>query len=82
MREQEIRELLETDPFEPFILYVSDGASYEVRHRADVLATRSVIFVGVEPDDSGLPQRSVRIDPLHITRLSPANGKNHKGPRP
>lgn len=71
MREQEIRDLVDADRFVPFVLHVSDGSKYEIRQRSDVLAQRSVVFIGIDPDADGIPQRSVRVDPVHITRLTP-----------
>lgn len=80
MRELEIREMLEAKDFEPFVLHVSDRAQYEIKSRGDIWATRHVIYIGVDPDPDGLPQRAIRIDPLHITRLTPlkANGSRKR----
>lgn len=71
MRETDIRELLDDEKFNPFVLHVSDGSKYEIRSRSDALPTRSVIYIGIDPDENGVPQRAVRVDPVHITRLTP-----------
>jgi hypothetical protein len=80
MREREIRELLEAEDFKPFVLHVSDRAKYEIRSRSDAFATRNVIYVGIDPDEDGVPQRTIRVDPLHITRVTPlkANGSKRR----
>ncbi|GMV98072.1 MAG: hypothetical protein HRF43_18460 [Phycisphaerae bacterium] len=71
MREQDLRELVDAEKFTPFVLHVSDGSKYVIRNRADVLTTRSVVYIGVDPDENGVPRRTVRVDPVHITRMTP-----------
>jgi hypothetical protein len=80
MREQEIRELLEANNFQPFVLHVSDQAKYEITNRADLWTLRGIIYIGVEPDENGVPTRAIRIDPLHVTRLTPlkTNGSRRR----
>ena len=61
---------LRREPFQPFRIYISDGASYEVRHPENALVTRTDVAIAVDgtPD---LPERMVYCDPLHITRIEP-----------
>ena len=74
MREQGIDDHLRVRPFEPFRLHVSDGASYEVRDPDHVLVVRGRVILGLEPDEGGIPQKSIYIDPVHVTRITPING--------
>ena len=76
MRPDEIRAHLRKQPFEPIRVYISDGASYDVRHPEFMLVTRTEIVIGLAPKGTLIPDRSVYIDPIHITRIEPINGKS------
>ena len=76
MRPEDILRLLRTRPFEPFRLFLSDGASYEVRHPELALVGRSTVVVGLPgaqgPD--GPVEQMVNCALVHITRTQPING--------
>jgi hypothetical protein len=80
MRVHELHGHVEKEPFKPFRLYVSDGSSYEIRTPHHVIVTHSEITIGLDPDESGIPRRSVYIDPIHVTRVAiiESNGKRGK----
>lgn len=69
MPPQEVRKVLTDRPFIPFRIHVSDGSSYDVPYPADAFVEMLYITVGIDPDDSGLFRRTVRISPNHISRL-------------
>jgi hypothetical protein len=71
MRPDEIKEHLRTQPFRPIRIYVTDGSSYEVHHPELVFVTRMDVVEGLNPTDE-IPDRSVYIDPIHITRIEPS----------
>ena len=72
MHAEEVRAHVRQHPFVPFRLYVSDGARYDVLHHDFVFVTARRIMVAIgAPTADHLPQRSVEIDPLHITRIEP-----------
>lgn len=70
MRADTIRERIRKQPFEPFRLYVFDGTSYDVLHYDFVFVMRDRITVAIGvPTADDIPQKSVDIDPLHITQI-------------
>lgn len=76
MRPEDIIGLLRAYPFEPFRIYVSDGASFDVRHPEMVIVERSKVLVGV-PGKKGLKapvEKTVNVALVHITRTEPITG--------
>ncbi|HBS29702.1 MAG TPA: hypothetical protein DEB06_09700 [Phycisphaerales bacterium] len=69
------------EPFTPFRVHVSDGSVFDVRVPEFMYLFAREVVVGVEESDEGLPSRSVYIDPLHVTRIEPINGKGTPGGR-
>jgi hypothetical protein len=55
MRRNEIIEAVQTRPFQPFRIHLSDGASFEIRHPEMVMVTRTSALVGVPEDGSPPP---------------------------
>jgi hypothetical protein len=80
MREQEIKKRLDAEPFKPFVLHLSDGSRYEIHDAGGLYVTRSLIPVGLDPDAGRIPQDSVMVDPIHVTRISPLkpNGRQRR----
>ncbi len=76
MRPEEIRQHLRKQRFRPIRLFVSDGSSHDVRHPELVLVTRTEVTVALDAGDDKLPERSAYLDPLHITRIEPLDGKD------
>lgn len=76
MRPDDILDLLRARPFEPFRLYLSDGAVFEIRHPDMAIVQRSKVTVAVPgpkgPD--GPAERTVNCALLHITRTELVNG--------
>lgn len=50
MNEASMRQFLDIKPFEPFIVVLSSGQRYEVRHPENVVLTKTKIVI-VDPDD-------------------------------
>ncbi len=71
MRRQELIEVLTAQPFRPFRMYVSDGATYVIRHPDLVWVSPSSAFVGAP--EGGRPGPAIEgwniVDLGHITRL-------------
>jgi len=72
MQPEDIRKRLHTRPFQPFRIFLSDGASYDVRHpELLLLGHRSMVLgFGRQPEDT-LYVRSMDIDLLHVVRMEP-----------
>lgn len=77
MTPYEIKAQLRTQPFQGIRIYISDGESYEVTHPDMVLVTTSIVQIALPPlDRHGIPTGgSVYVDPVHVTRIQPLNGK-------
>ncbi|OWY71887.1 hypothetical protein B7486_09535 [cyanobacterium TDX16] len=71
MNIRDTRKHMKKQPFEPFRIHVSDGSSYDVPHPDFILVTVSDVMVGLGRSQEDIPERSVFVDPLHITRIEP-----------
>ena len=71
MNPVEILSQVRAQPFEPFRVHMSDGSSYEVPHPDFIQVTRYAVIIAVMPGQDQIPEKSVRCDPIHITRLEP-----------
>lgn len=78
MRPDEIRAHLRRQPFRPIRIYVSDGASYDVRHPELALVTRAEVVIALDSGNDDIPERSAYCDPIHITRIEPLDGAKRK----
>ena len=65
---------LRREPFRPIRICLSDGSAYEVRHPELALVTRREVVIALPATQGEVPERSVVCDPLHITRIEPADG--------
>jgi len=80
MREEEINRRLKHKPFAPFRLHLSDGGSHLIDDPDHVLVTRTLVTVGFNADESGIPRETVIVDPIHVTRLTPVVGDSGADP--
>jgi hypothetical protein len=69
-------------PFEPFRIYVSDGAVFEIRHPDMAIVQRSKVTVAVPGPEGpdGPAKRTVNCALIHITRMELMNGSSTKQP--
>lgn len=81
MRPEDILEILRTRPFEPFRVYLTDGAAYEIRHPDMAIVQRSKVTVAVPgpagPD--GPAERTVNCALIHIARTEVLNSASERG---
>jgi len=77
MRAQEIQEHVRRRPFVAFRVFLSDGSSHDVRHPEFALVMQREVIIGLPNRGDEIPDRKVFIDPVHITRIEPINGKRH-----
>ncbi len=77
MRPAEITAHRKKQPFVPFRLCMSDGASYEVRHPEMVLVTRSLVVIAVYDGKHDEPDTAFWCDPVHVVRIETGNGHRH-----
>ena len=66
---KQIRELLETRPFKPFRICMSDGAHRDIIHHDMAWVLKGTVEVGINLDADGFAEYASRCSILHITRL-------------
>jgi len=71
MAPNDIASKLGRQPFQPLRVYLSDGSVYEIPESYFAAVSRTELYLGVEPDETGMPQRSVYCDTRHVTRIEP-----------
>jgi hypothetical protein len=72
MRAEEFKELLDSKPFVPLRIYMTDGKTYDILHPEFVWVLRSRIDIGI-PDDprKGILERVEHCSLLHVVRVEP-----------
>lgn len=72
MAPEELRDSLKQQPFEPFRIVLTDGASYDIRHPDLLWVGQRTAYVGLtgEPGQTFF-ERAVKVDLLHVTRVEP-----------
>jgi hypothetical protein len=82
MRPEDVREHLEARPFEPIRLFMSDGATFDIRHPDMCIVSRSAVYVGIpDPRSPGVAVRVAHCALIHITRIEPVDGATGRGRR-
>lgn len=81
VRPEDILEILRTQPFEPFRVYLTDGATYEIRHPDVAIVQRSKVTIAVPGPDGpdGPAERTVNCELIHITRTEILDGTDQHG---
>jgi len=71
MSAAEIRQHLDTDPFIPFRVFLSDGSSYEIQHPDQALVTTWSVEIGVpeQHPESRIYQRIAHCSLLHVVKV-------------
>ena len=78
MRVREIYAHKRRRPFIPIRVFLSDGSSHDVRYAEFMFVTRRDVVVATPQRPEEIPKTGVDIDPLHITRIEPINGKKRR----
>jgi hypothetical protein len=66
---KEIKELMESKPFRPFKIHLSDGSSYEVTNHDMAMVSRNSVDIGIHRDPDGVAERFVRCAIIHINKI-------------
>jgi len=81
MTEEELRAAARHQPFEPFRLTISTGATYDIRHPDLIMVGRRSVTVGITNEPGGIAyDRTVKVDLLHVVAIEelpvspPSNG--------
>jgi hypothetical protein len=69
---EELRDTLREQPFAPFRIVLTGGATYDIRHPDLLWVGQRVAYVGLTGSASQtFFERSVKIDLFHIVRIEP-----------
>ena len=81
MAPNDIKHKIGRVPFQPIRIILSNGMHYDILEAGIAAVTLMKMYIGVDPDDSGLPTRSIYIDSRHVSQIEPLpiddNGKGH-----
>ena len=85
MPPEDMKKRLRKQPFEPFRIYLSDGAFYDVRHPELVMLGHRSLVLGLTstPEDT-FYERTLDVDLLHIVRMEkvpPDSTRKNGGPK-
>jgi hypothetical protein len=76
MAPEELRDILQHTPFEPFRLVMTDGTGYEIRHPDLLWVGKCSAMIGLTGDPAQtFYERTIRVDLLHVIRLGPLEAK-------
>ena len=75
MSPETIQKHLLQHPFQPFRVFLSDGAAYDVRQPEMALVMRREVVIALPKPGEEIARHAVYCDPLHITRIEPINGR-------
>jgi hypothetical protein len=64
MNAESIREFLRREPFEPFVIRMSNGESHEVRHPECLLVLKTKVILGYPEED-----RAVHLSLIHVNAV-------------
>lgn len=78
MRSEDVRELVEARPFNPFRIHLSNGRKFDIRHPEFIWVLRSRVVIAV-PDKKtrGLIDRLEHCSLLHIASIEELESKAH-----
>lgn len=79
MTAKDLQKRVREQPFVPFRVVVSEGASYDVRHPDQVMVRRDAIVIGVPSEDDGYIDATVMVDLMYVVSLDPIPAKKAKG---
>ena len=71
MPPSELLEALRVRPFVPFRLYISEGATYDIRHPENLLVGLASVTIAVRDDPNGYYHHVETVAARHIIRMVP-----------
>lgn len=80
MPTEDLQKKLQTRPFRPFRIYLSDGTEYNVMHPELLLLGRRSLVLGlVNRPEETVYERTIDIDLLHIVRMEQIEATARRG---
>jgi hypothetical protein len=70
MTQQELHEAARQQPFKPFRLVITTGATYDIRHPDLIMVGRRSVIIGITNDPNGTTyDRTFNVDLLHVVGM-------------
>ena len=70
MNREELHDTARRQPFEPFRITLTTGATYDIRHPDLIMVGRRSATIGITQDAAGIAyDRTVKVDLLHIVAI-------------
>jgi hypothetical protein len=66
---EQIKKLMDAQPFKPFRICMSDGKTYDITNHDAAFVTRHYVEVGIDPNPRGISEEIDRCAIIHITRI-------------
>ena len=83
MTQEELRDYARRQPFEPFRVILTTGATYDIRHPDLIMVGRRSAIIGLTNDPAGaIYDRTLKVDLLHVVGAQdlPATPPGTNGP--
>ena len=83
MTQQELHEAARRQPFEPFRLVLTNGATCVIRHPDLIMVGRRSAIIGLTTDAAGTAyERTIKVDLLHVVGIEelPSSPPSSNGP--
>lgn len=64
------------EPFHPFRIFLSDGATHDVRHLEMIVVTERTVVLAIQRGEERVPSQAIWWDPMHVTRVELINGED------
>jgi hypothetical protein len=83
MTQEELQEAARRQPFEPFRLVLTTGATYDIRHPDLIMVGRRSTIIGLSNEPNGTAyERTIKVDLLHIVAIEelPVSPPSSNGP--
>jgi len=70
MTQEELHEVARRQPFEPFRLILTTGATYDIRHPDLIMVGRRSAIIGLtNKEDGTVYDRTIKVDLLHVVGI-------------
>ncbi len=70
MTHEELHEAARRQPFEPFRVILTTGATYDIRHPDLIMVGRRSAIIGVTNEPNGaVYDRTIKVDLLHVVGI-------------
>jgi hypothetical protein len=75
MSQDDLQQTARRQPFEPFRVILTTGATYDVRHPDLIMVGRRAAIIGITNEPSGTAfDRTIKVDLLHVVGIEELTG--------